>query len=214
MVSQVTAAKPVQVGIVFTGADLIFPLSYLLGDILTEVYGFARSRLVIWTGLGANVLLSVALLLIGLLPGEPGWVADGGQQAWDMALGLAPRIAIASIAAYFVGEFINAYVLAKMKIATRGRHLWLRANGSTLVGQAVDTLVFFPIAYAGEWPWSLITQIMIVAYCIKVGVAIFLTPITYVVTGYLKRVEGVDAYDHDTNFNPFRIRLDYYRDHK
>lgn len=208
MISQVTAVKPVVIGVAFTGADLIFPLSYLLGDVLTEVYGFARSRLVIWTGLAANLLMSAAVWAVGQMPGEPEWVAAGGQQAWDMLLGLAPRIAIASLLAYTVGEFLNSYVLSKLKVATKGRYLWLRTIGSSLIGQGVDTLIFFPVAYAGEWSWSLIFQIMAVAYGIKVGVEVLLTPLTYAVVTYLKRVSGVDVYDYDTKFNPFQIRLD------
>ena len=208
MISQVTAVKPVDVGIVFTGADLIFPLGYLLGDVLTEIYGFARSRLVIWTGLAANVLLSLALWLVGKLPGEAGWVAGGGQEAWNMLLGLAPRIAVASLVAYLVGEFLNAYVLARLKVATQGRHLWLRTITSSLVGQGVDTLVFFPLAYGGEWPWSLIWRIMAVAYVLKVGVEVFLTPVTYAIVTFLKRRTGVDVYDHNISFNPFRLKID------
>lgn len=208
MISQVTAVKPVEVGIVFTGADLIFPLGYLLGDVLTEIYGFARSRIAIWTGLAANLLFSAMLWLVGLLPGEPGWVADGGQQAWEMLLGLAPRIAVASLTAYVIGEFVNAYVLAKLKVAMRGRYLWVRTIGSSLVGQGVDTLVFFPIAYLGEWPWSLIWRIMVVAYVVKVGVEAVMTPVTYAVVTFLKRRTGIDTYDVQTSFNPFRIRLD------
>lgn len=207
MISQVTAVKPVHVFFVFTGADLIFPLSYLLGDVLTEVYGFARSRLVIWTGLAANVLMSGTLWLVGRMPGEAGWVAEGGQQAWDMLLGLAPRIAIASLMAYFVGEFVNSYVLAKMKVATKGKHLWLRTIGSSLVGQGVDTLIFFPIAYAGQWSWSLILQIMAFAYVLKVSVEVVLTPFTYAAVNYLKRVSGMDVYDHETDFNPFKLKV-------
>lgn len=207
MISQVTAVKPVHVVFVFTGADLIFPLSYLLGDVLTEVYGFARSRLVIWTGLAANVLMSGALWLVGRIPGEGEWVAEGGQQAWDMLLGLAPRIALASLIAYFVGEFVNSFVLAKLKIATKGKHLWLRTIGSSLVGQGADTLIFFPIAYGGEWSWSIILQIMAFAYVLKVGVEVVLTPLTYAAVTYLKRVSGMDVYDHDTDFNPFTLRV-------
>lgn len=211
MISQVTAVKPVDIGlfgIVITGADLIFPLSYLMGDVLTEVFGFARARVAIWTGLGANVLLSGALWLVGSIPGEAGWVAEGGQQAWDMLLGLAPRIALASLTAYVVGEFVNSYVLARMKVAMRGRHLWLRTISSSLVGQGVDTLIFFPIAYGGEWPWPLVFQIMAAAYVIKVGVEVLLTPVTYAVVTFLKRRTGVDVYDYETDFNPFRIQFD------
>lgn len=209
MISQVTAVKPVEMaGIVFTGADLIFPLGYLLGDVLTEIYGFARSRVAIWTGLAANLLFSLTLWVVGLLPGEPGWMASGGDEAWQMLLGLAPRIAAASLVAYVVGEFVNAYVLSRLKVATRGRFLWLRTIGSSLIGQGVDTLVFFPIAYLGEWPWDLIWRIMLVAYAVKVGVEAAMTPVTYAVVTFLKRRTGIDTYDVHTRFNPFRIRID------
>ncbi len=209
MISQVTAVKPVEMaGIVFTGADLIFPLGYLLGDVLTEIYGFARSRVAIWTGLAANLLFSLTLWVVGLLPGEPGWMAAGGDEAWQMLLGLAPRIAAASLVAYVVGEFVNAYVLSRLKVATRGRFLWLRTIGSSLIGQGVDTLVFFPIAYLGEWPWDLIWRIMLVAYAVKVGVEAAMTPVTYAVVTFLKRRTGIDTYDVHTRFNPFRIRID------
>lgn len=207
MISQVTAVKPVQVGVAFTGADVIFPLVYLMGDVLTEIYGFARSRVVIWTGLAANVMLSASLWLVGIMPGEPEWLAQGGQEAWNMLLGLAPRIAVASLAAYVVGEFVNSYVLSRLKVATRGRHLWLRTIGSSLVGQDVDTLIFFPIAYSGEWPWALIFEIMAVAYVLKVGVEVLMTPVTYAVVGFLKKRTGVDVFDYDADYNPFRIRL-------
>ncbi len=209
MISQVTATKPVQWGnLAFTGADLIFPLTYLLGDMLTEVYGFARSRVVIWTGLAANLLLSAAVYVVGAMPGAPDWVAGGGQQAWDMLLGLTPRIAVASLLAYVVGEFVNAYVLSRLKVRTKGRHLWLRTIGSSLAGQGIDTLIFFPIAYWGAWPWTLILHIMLVAYVIKVGVEVVLTPVTYVLVWVVKRVTGMDVYDEHTSFNPFKIVLE------
>jgi len=208
MISQVTAVKPVEFGLIsFTGADVIFPLAYLLGDVLTEIYGFARSRLVIWTGLFANLLMSAAVWLVGIMPGEPEWIEQGGQEAWNMLLGLAPRIAIASLLAYLVGEFVNSYVLSRLKVATRGRFLWLRTIGSSLIGQGVDTLIFFPVAYAGEWPWALIVEIMGVAYVLKVGVEVAMTPVTYAVVTYLKRRTGVDVYDYHTSFNPFRIKV-------
>lgn len=207
MISQVTAVKPVEFGISFTGADVIFPLVYLLGDVVTEVYGFARSRIVIWTGLGANVLMSAAVWLVGRMPGEEGWLEAGGQEAWDMLLGLAPRIALASLLAYLVGEFVNAYILARMKVATKGRFLWLRTIGSSLVGQGIDSLIFFPVAYAGEWPWELILEMMLVAYVLKVSVEVLMTPVTYAVVSLIKRRTGVDVYDDKTSFNPFRIRL-------
>lgn len=209
MISQVTAVKPVQIGIIsFTGADVIFPLVYLLGDVLTEIYGFARSRIVIWTGLFANLLMSFCLWLVGIMPGEPEWTAQGGQEAWAMLLGLTPRIAAASLLAYLVGEFVNSYTLSRLKVATRGRFLWLRTIGSSLIGQGVDTLIFFPTAYAGEWPWALILEIMGVAYILKVGVEVAMTPVTYAVVTFLKRRTGVDVYDYHTTFNPFRIKLE------
>jgi len=209
VISQVTAVKPVQFGVIsFTGADVIFPLAYLLGDVLTEIYGFARSRLVIWTGLFANILMSAALWLVGVMPGEPVWLEQGGQEAWNMLLGLARRIALASLLAYFVGEFVNSYVLSRLKLATRGRFLWLRTIGSSLIGQGVDTLIFFPVAYGGEWPWTLILELMAVAYGLKVGVEVAMTPVTYAVVTFLKRRTGIDVYDYNTSFNPFRIRLE------
>lgn len=208
MISQVTAIKPVDFGrLTVTGADVIFPLVYLMGDVLTEVYGFARSRIVIWTGLFANLMLSAALWFVGMMPPERGWLEQGGQAAWEMLLGLAPRIAVASLAAYLVGEFVNSYVLSRLKVAMRGRFLWVRTIGSSLIGQGVDTLIFFPIAYAGEWPWALILEIMAVAYVVKVGVEATMTPVTYAVVTFLKRKTGVDVYDYDTDFNPFRITL-------
>ena len=207
LISQVTAVKPVEFYIAFTGADVLFPLVYLLGDVLTEIYGFARSRIVIWTGLFANILMSIAVWLVGIMPGEPEWVAAGGQIAWDMLLGLAPRIAMASLTAYFVGEFVNSYVLARLKVAMRGRHLWFRTIGSSMVAHAIDSLIFFPIAYGGEWPWTLILEITLVAYVMKVSIEALMTPVTYAVVSYLKRKTGVDVYDYDTDFNPFRIRL-------
>lgn len=207
MISQVTAVKPVQLGIAFTGADVLFPLVYLLGDVITEVYGFARSRIAIWTGLLANLLMSGAIWLVGIMPGEPEWIEAGGQAAWDFLLGLAPRIAVASLLAYLIGEFVNAYVLARLKVAMKGRLLWVRTLGSSMVAHAIDGLIFFPIAYGGEWPWTLILEIMIVAYVLKLSIEVLMTPITYAVVGWLKRRTGVDVYDHDIRFNPFRIQL-------
>lgn len=207
MISQVTAVKPVQLGIAFTGADVLFPLVYLLGDVLTEIYGFARSRIVIWTGLVANLLMSAAVWLVGIMPGEPEWMAAGGQDAWNMLLGLAPRIAVASLLAYLFGEFVNSYVLSRLKVAMRGRLLWVRTIGSSMIAHAVDSLIFFPIAYAGEWPWELIVEIMVVAYVLKVSIEVLMTPVTYAVVTFLKRHTGVDVYDVNTSFNPFRIKL-------
>lgn len=208
MISQVTSVKPVEIaGIPFTGAELLFPISYLLGDVLTEVYGFARSRIVIWTGFAANVLMSLFIMLVGVVPGEAGWVQEGGQVAWDMLLGLTPRIAMASIVAYMIGEFLNSYVLAKLKVAMGGRHLWVRTIGSTIVGAGIDTLIFFPLSFGGIWPWPLLWEIMLVSYVIKISLEALLTPVVYRVVGFLKKAEGMDVFDTNTDFNPFRLNL-------
>lgn len=208
MISQVAATKIVSIaGFSFAGAVFVFPISYLFGDVLTEVYGFARSRLVIWTGFAANVAMSLIFLIVGAMPGEPGWVAAGGQQAWDMLLGLTPRIALASVISYLIGEFLNSYVLAKLKVAMAGRHLWVRTIGSTIVGEGVDTFFFVLISFAGVLPWPLLWEVMAVNYVLKVAVEVVLTPVTYRVVGFLKRADGVDVYDRETNFNPFRLDL-------
>ena len=190
----------------FDAGTLVFPISYIFGDILTEIYGYRRSRRVIWTGFFATALMGFFVWLAGVLPGESGWAEYAGQSAFDAILGGVSGLVVASLIAYFVGEFSNSYVLARMKVLTDGRFLPLRTIGSTLVGQAVDTVAFFLIAAAlGVFPWEILPSLMLTNYIFKVGIEILLTPLTVRVIGVLKRAENEDYYDRDTNFNPFKI---------
>ncbi len=203
-----SSAKIVTFGVpflTFDGGTLLFPLSYIFGDILTEVYGYRRSRRVIWTGFFCTVLMSLTLWVVGRIPGEAEWSARVGQQAYDAVLGATPRIVVASLIAYFAGEFSNSYVLAKMKLLTRGRWLWTRTIGSTVVGQGIDTLLFVTIAFAFSMSWGVVLSIFVSSYLFKTGLEIVMTPITYQVVGFLKRAENEDYYDYGTDFNPFRI---------
>jgi len=194
--------------LVFDAGTLLFPISYIFGDVLTEVYGYARSRRVIWTGFAMAALMSAILWLVAVLPGAPEWEEQVGQASYDAVLGGVSTggIVIASLVAYFAGEFSNSYVLARMKVWTKGRFLWTRTIGSTLVGQGVDSVLFVVVASAlGVFPWSLAPSIIVANYIFKVGVEIVFTPVTYRVVGFLKRAEHVDYYDVDTDFNPFRV---------
>jgi uncharacterized integral membrane protein (TIGR00697 family) len=190
----------------FDAGTLVFPISYIFGDILTEIYGYRRSRRVIWTGFFATALMGFFVWMAGVLPGESGWAEYAGQDAFDAILGGVSGLVVASLIAYFVGEFSNSYVLARMKVLTDGRFLPLRTIGSTLVGQGVDTIAFFLIAAAlGVFPWEILPSLMLTNYILKVGIEVLLTPLTVRVITALKRVENEDYYDRDTDFNPFRI---------
>lgn len=192
----------------FDGGTLLFPISYIFGDVLTEVYGYARSRRVIWVGFAMAALMSATLWVVGRLPGEANWEAAAGQAAYDAILGgvSSGGIIVASMVAYFAGEFSNSYVLARMKVWTRGRWLWMRTIGSTLVGQGVDSLLFVTIACAfGVFPWAAAASIIVANYIFKVGVEAIFTPVTYRIVTFLKRAEHEDYYDVDTDFNPFRL---------
>jgi uncharacterized integral membrane protein (TIGR00697 family) len=205
LISNIASSKILQLGpFTFDGGTLLFPISYIFGDILTEVYGYRRSRRVIWVGFGSAALMAGVLAVVGALPPAEGWEY---QEAYEAILGTTPRIVLASLIAYFAGEFSNSYVLAKMKILTQGRWLWTRTIGSTLVGEGVDTLLFVTIAFAGILPWRLFWSIVISNYVFKVGLEAAMTPITYRVTGFLKRTENVDVYDTDTDFNPFKVGM-------
>jgi uncharacterized integral membrane protein (TIGR00697 family) len=202
-----SAAKIVTFGLpflTFDGGTLLFPLSYIFGDILTEVYGYHRSRRVIWVGFFCTALMSLTLWVVGRIPGEVEWSARVGQQAYDAVLGSAPRIVLASLVAYFAGEFSNSYVLAKMKLLTHGRWLWTRTIGSTVVGEGVDTLLFVAIAFAGTMSWAVLFSICVSNYLFKTGLEVIMTPVTYRVVSFLKRAENEDYYDYGTDFNPFR----------
>jgi queuosine precursor transporter len=202
LISNVASAKVTQVGaLTVDGGTVLFPLSYIFGDILTEVYGYGRSRKVIWIGFGAGLLMSLVLILVGALPPAPDW---HNQAAYEQILGLTPRIVLASLVAYWVGEFANSWLMAKLKIATQGRHLWLRTISSTLVGQVLDTGLFVIIAFGGTFPNALVLTLIISNYVLKCGIEILCTPITYGLTGWLKQQEQEDYYDVATDFNPFR----------
>lgn len=191
---------------VFDAGTLVFPISYIFGDILTEVYGYKRSRRVIWMGFLATALMGVFVWFAGILPGQSDWQGYAGQGAYDAILGGISGLIVASLAAYWLGEFSNSYVLAKLKIATEGKWLWSRTIGSTLVGQAVDTVTFFLIATAlGVFPVELLASLMLTNYILKVGIEVIFTPITLPVVNTLKAVEHEDYYDRDTKFSPFRL---------
>jgi queuosine precursor transporter len=197
------------VRLAFDGGTLLFPVSYIFGDVLTEVYGYRRSRRVIWTGFACLAACALILWLVRILPGEESWLAAGGQQAFETALGgmSSGGIVLASLAAYFAGEFSNSFILARMKILTRGRRLWMRTIGSTLVGEALDTVIFICIAsLAGVFSWSLFAALVVTNYIFKVAVEAAMTPVTYRIVRALKRVEKEDFYDYGTDFNPFRVR--------
>jgi hypothetical protein len=189
-------------------AVIIFPISYILGDVLTEVYGYARARRVIWMGFGCNLLAVLAIWLGGLLPAAPFWNANvyssptDAQQAYDAILGFTPRLLIASFAAYLAGEFLNSFVLAKLKIATGGNLLWVRTISSTLVGQMADSGIFISIAFWGGIPGTALRQLIVTQWLFKSAYEALATPLTYVVVNFLKRAEHEDYYDRDTSFNP------------
>jgi queuosine precursor transporter len=193
-------------GIVTFGAGvLFFPISYVFGDILTEVYGYARARRVIWAGFAGLGFASFMTTVVVALPPAPFWTH---QAAYEVAFGNTPRIVAASMIAYFCGEFVNSYVLAKMKLATRGRWLWTRTIGSTIAGEAVDSALFYPLAFygAGIIPDDKLPMVMAAQFVAKVGVEVALTPVTYKIVNFLKRAEQVDHYDRDTDFNPFALK--------
>jgi uncharacterized integral membrane protein (TIGR00697 family) len=203
LISNVASSKIVILGpFTFDGGTLLFPISYIFGDILTEVYGYRRSRRVIWTGFACAALMAGVFALVGALPPAADW---GHQEAYQAILGATPRIVLGSLVAYFAGEFSNSYTLAKMKIWTEGRWLWTRTIGSTLVGEGVDTLLFVLIAFAGTMPAALLGQIIVSNYVFKVGLETIMTPATYRLTAFLKEAEDEDFYDVDTDFNPFKL---------
>ena len=188
----------------FGAGILFFPVSYVIGDILTEVYGYARARRCIWAGFGALLFMAFMAWVVVALPPAEDWQ---GQSAYEQVFGQVPRIVFASIVAFWAGEFVNAYVLARMKIWTRGRHLWSRTIGSTFVGQGVDSLIFYPLAFYGVWDNRTLLIVLATQWVLKVGWEAILTPFTYFVVGWLKRREGVDVYDEGTDFTPFRAKI-------
>jgi len=189
----------------FGAGVLFFPISYVFGDILTEVYGYSRARRVIWTGFAGLAFASFMAAVVVALPPAPFWE---NQNAYEIAFGQAPRVAAASMIAYFCGEFVNSFVLAKMKILTAGKWLWTRTIGSTVVGEAVDSALFYPLAFynSGIIPNDRLLDIMLVQFVLKVAIEVLFTPVTYKIVGVLKRAENEDYYDRDTNFTPFTLK--------
>lgn len=212
-----SSAKIIDLGIsigplalIFDAGTLVFPISYIFGDILTEVYGYKRSRRVIWMGFFATALMGFFVWLTGRFPGEAEWNGYAGMDAYNAILGSISGLVIASLAAYFVGEFTNSFVLAKMKIATKGRWLWSRTIGSTLIGQLVDTTVFIGIAtllVPQVFRPELMLSLIVTNYIFKVGIEVIFTPLTLLIIPALKKAENEDYYDTDTDFNPLKIEL-------
>lgn len=198
--ANITAVKLVSVfGFVLPAAIIIFPISYVFGDILTEVYGYGQARRVIWLGFFCNLIAVVAIWIAQVLPPASFW---DGQAAYVRILGYTPRLLIASFLAYLVGEFANSFVLAKMKIATKGRWLWTRTIGSTLVGEGLDSLVFMTLAFTGTIPPTALGSAIVTQWLVKSAYEAAVTPVTYIVVNFLKQREGMDVYDYDTRFNP------------
>ncbi|WP_293877771.1 MULTISPECIES: queuosine precursor transporter [unclassified Sphingomonas] len=190
----------------FGAGILFFPISYVIGDVLTEVYGYARARRVIWAGTAAVVFMAFMSWVVVALPPAPSW---GNQAAYATIFGQVPRIVLASVCAFWAGEFVNSYVMARMKVRTAGRHLWMRTIGSTVLGEGVDSLIFYPLAFLGAEGFTprLVVTVMLTQWALKVTWEVLLTPVTYVVVGALKRAEGVDVFDHGTDFTPFATRV-------
>jgi uncharacterized integral membrane protein (TIGR00697 family) len=188
----------------FGAGILFFPISYVIDDILTEVYGYAHARRAIWTGFAALAFMAVMEWTVVHLPVAPGW---NGQPAYERVFGAGWRIIFASMCAFFIGDFLNSVVLAKMKIWTAGKYLWTRTIGSTVIGEGADSLIFYPLAFYGmpDWPVGILGAVMLSQFVLKVGWEVLLTPVTYAVVGWLKRKEGVDVYDVGTDFTPFQL---------
>ena len=190
----------------FGAGILFFPIGYVIGDVLTEVYGYARARRVIWAGFAAVLFMALMSWVVVALPPAPTWT---NQRAYQTIFGQVPRIVLASVVAFWAGEFVNSLVLARMKVAMQGRHLWMRTIGSTIAGQGVDSLIFYPLAFLGAEGWTreLVVQVLFTQWALKVGWEVVLTPVTYAVVGWLKRAEGLDVFDEGTDFTPFSARV-------
>lgn len=187
-------------GYTFGAGILFFPISYVLGDVLTEVYGYANARRCVWTGFVAMIFMAFMSYVVVAMPPAQGW---DGQAAYESVFGSTWRIVAASVLAFWAGEFVNSFVLAKMKVLTKGKHLWTRTIGSTVFGQAVDSAIFYPVAFLGTWSNEQVVTVMVTNWLLKVLWEALLTPVTYIVVGWFKAREGVDVFDSDTDFSPF-----------
>jgi len=206
LISNIASTKIVEFfWFTFDGGTILFPLSYIFGDILTEVYGYKESRRVIWIGFISALLMSVTLIIVGAMPAAPDWTY---QDSYDKILGLTPRLVAASLMAFWSGEFSNSFILAKMKVWTKGKMLWSRTIGSTVVGEFVDTSIFVLVAFWGVLPNELLMTIIFSNYIFKTGIEVLFTPVTYRIVAWLKRAEEQDAFDADVDFNPFKYSAD------
>jgi hypothetical protein len=206
LISNMIAGKLISVfGVVLPAAVILFPAAYIFGDILTEVYGFKRSRLIIWTGFACNLLMAALFMVVVALPHPDFWRQ---QNAYQVVLGMTPRVVAASLAGYFLGEFANSVVLSKMKLITRGKWLFSRTIGSTVVGEGIDTAVFITIAFAGTVTVPVLLGMMAAQYLCKVLYEIAATPLTYLAVGWVKKKEAVDTYDRQVKYNPFSLEID------
>lgn len=206
LVSNVVSAKIVNLGpFTFDGGTILFPLVYILGDVLTEVYGYKRARRTIWVGFAANFFAAFIFIIVGKLPAAHGWENQG---AYEAILGWVPRIVSASLIAYWCGEFTNSFLMAKLKIATKGRWLFSRTISSTIVAEGIDTAIFCTFAFLGKIPNSLLLSVIISNYLFKTGFEVIFTPFTYIIVAFLKKKEGIDVFDYRTNFNPFKLEID------
>ncbi|HEX2923041.1 MAG TPA: queuosine precursor transporter [Chloroflexota bacterium] len=204
IVSNIVAVKLADFGgLVLPAAVVIFPVSYLFGDVLTEVYGYAQARRVIWLGFGCNLMAVIAIWVSQNLPPAAFWAPN--QPAFEAILGFTPRLLLASLAAYLVGEFANAAVLSRMKLLTKGRFLWTRTIGSTLIGQGLDSAVFITVAFYGVIPLAILPVTIVTQWLFKTAYEVAATPLTYLIVNWLKRVEGMDVFDRETPLNPFKI---------
>ena len=204
LITNTISVKIVQLGSFSVAAGIIiFPISYIFGDILTEVYGYRGSRPIIWLGFAAQIFMSLCYWLAQQLPAAPFWPH---QESYELILGAVPRIVLASMIAYLVGEFANSFVLSRLKVWMNGKHLWVRTISSTLVGEGIDSFLFGIIAFAGILPGSALWITILSGYGLKVAYEILATPFTYAIVGYLKRAENIDVFDERTSYNPFRLR--------
>ncbi|MEK7161322.1 MAG: queuosine precursor transporter [Patescibacteria group bacterium] len=203
IISNIASAKVASVaGFNFDGGTILFPISYIFGDVLTEVYGYKKSRRIIWTGFLCLTVMALTLAAVQYLPAAADWPNQG---AYEAVIGFVPRIVLASMLAYWAGEFTNSYILAKMKIWTAGKKLWSRTIGSTIIGEGVDSVIFSIIAFYGTMPISALLNLIGTIYVFKVAYEVLATPLTYKIINFLKRKENEDYYDKDTNFNPFSV---------
>jgi uncharacterized integral membrane protein (TIGR00697 family) len=187
-------------GFTFGAGILFFPVSYVIGDVLTEVYGYANARRCVWAGFFALIFMAFMSFVVVAMPPAPGW---DGQAAYESVFGSTWRIVLASLTAFWAGEFVNSFVLARMKVLTSGKHLWTRTIGSTVFGQAIDSAIFYPVAFLGTWTNQQVLTVMVTNWAMKVVWEVVLTPVTYAVIAWLKRREGVDVFDENVDFSPF-----------